>query len=311
MKNLTSVLILSMFASSCASTSKVKGTFLRANSVPVSSQPVMVAEKKSEDSLAPPKPRAMKVTKSHPTESARPEKVIQKANQDAKRNPQSDGYFNSAIAFDWETGSLYQIYAAPLRITDISLEPAEKITSIAGGDTVRWNIVQTSSGSGIGQVSHILVKPLKPNLETNIVVTTDRRTYHLEVHSLAEGNYMASVSWNYPNDMLVTNNAAEAEIESDPMGKLSPAQLDFGYHFVAKQKPSWMPLRVFDDGRKTFIEFPKAARSREMPGLFVLSRSGEAEVVNYRVVGDFYVIDRLVDVLELRLPTEVVGIERL
>ena len=78
---------------------------------------------------------------------------------------------------------------------------------------MRWIIGDTESGTGATKRVHILVKPTRPDLVTNLVINTDRRTYHLELRS-AEKTYMASVSWEYPQDQLIAlrrqNAAADA-----------------------------------------------------------------------------------------------------
>ncbi|MFC5797076.1 TrbG/VirB9 family P-type conjugative transfer protein [Sphingopyxis terrae] len=76
--------------------------------------------------------------------------------------------------------------------------------------------------------------------------------------------------------------------------------LDFGYA-ISGDKPAWRPLRAFDDGRQTWIEFPPDIATGEAPPLFVLGAEGEAELVNYRVAGHYYVVDRLFSAAELRL----------
>ena len=84
--------------------------------------------------------------------------------------------------------------------------------TVAAGDTVRWIIGDTESGTGEAKQVHILVKPTRPDLQTNLVINTDRRTYHLELRATA-ATYMASVSWSYPQDALIAlqgRNAAAA-----------------------------------------------------------------------------------------------------
>jgi type IV secretion system protein VirB9 len=126
---------------------------------------------------------------------------------------------------------------------------------------------------------------------------------------------MASVSWNYPRPMVIAErNREDEEEDASDIEKLDLGSLNFKYHFITQKKPSWMPIRAFDDGQKTYVEFPRSTKAREMPGLFILSNSGGTEIVSYRSSGSFYVVDQLVDVLELRLGSEsqeIVGIERL
>lgn len=240
------------------------------------------------------------------------ESIILKSQEEARKNPESHGYFNAAMVYNFEPNKLYQVYTAPLRVTDIVLEPLEKITALSGGDTIRWEVTQTNSGSGFLAKSHVLVKPRESDLKTNLIILTDRRTYHLEIHSSSNDAYMASLSWNYPKSLVFEQT--EPELSSDPIEGLSPKTLNFNYHFVTDKKPTWMPIRAFDDGQKTYVQFDSSRQSREAPGLFVLSNQGQSEIANYRSVGDYYIIDRLVDILELRLGTEdpeIVGIERL
>jgi len=61
-------------------------------------------------------------------------------------------------------------------VTDVALQEGEQLVSVSAGDTVRWVIGDTSSGTGAAARVHILVKPTRPDLKTNLVVNTDRRT---------------------------------------------------------------------------------------------------------------------------------------
>jgi type IV secretion system protein VirB9 len=97
-------------------------------------------------------------------------------------------------------------------VTDIALQEGEELAGsgpVAAGDTVRWIIGDTVSGSGPGKRIHLLVKPTRPDLVTNLVINTDRRTYHLELR--AAGTYMAALSWTYPQDALIALRAAADE----------------------------------------------------------------------------------------------------
>ena len=107
-------------------------------------------------------------------------------------------YINAIQVYPFSPGALYQVYAAPGQVTDIALEEGEQLVGsgpVAAGDTVRWIIGDTESGAGPTKRVHILVKPTRPDLVTNLVINTDRRTYHLELRS-AEKTYMASVPGN-------------------------------------------------------------------------------------------------------------------
>jgi len=170
---------------------------------------------------------------------------------------------------------------------------------------VRWIVESTTSGQGDREHDLVLVKPLKPGLHTNLVMTTDRRTYLLELHSYKE-TYMAAVSWHYPHDTLATavrqQRAAEAQTRDIIAPQVSLQHLYFGYEIESKRgSPRWKPVRVFDDGRKTYIQFPDNLATTEAPALFILSHRKKAQLVNYRVKGTYYIVDRLFDQAELRV----------
>lgn len=222
------------------------------------------------------------------------------ANRAALREPGKSGYLGAVQIYPWVEGTLYRVFAAPERVTDIQLQPGEALIAIAAGDTSRWTVGDTSSGSGEGKRTHILIKPYSAGLATNVVITTDRRSYHLELAS-TPATAMAAVSWTYPADALIAlKHEAESQQAAKPVAAGVPlAALRFDYR-ISGDTPRWRPLRAFDDGRQTFIEFPAAIAQDEAPPLFVLGAGG-AELVNYRMAGRFYVVDRLFDAAELRL----------
>src|SRR3546814_6127235 len=91
---------------------------------------------------------------------------------------------NAIQKYAWADGALFQIYTAPGQVTDIALQEGEELVGpgpVAAGDTVRWIIGDTLSGAGVSRRVHILVKPTRPDIMTNLVINTNRRTYHLEL----------------------------------------------------------------------------------------------------------------------------------
>jgi type IV secretion system protein TrbG len=239
-----------------------------------------------------------------PPEPKDPKQRVTQANAAARVQPVRNGFINAVQVYPFSAGALYQVYAAPGQITDIALQGGERLTGsgpVAAGDTVRWIIGDTESGIGATKKVHILVKPTRPDLVTNIVINTDRRTYLMELRS-TEKTYMASVSWQYPEDELIAlrrQNAlagAAAPIETG----VDIEALNFRYE-IEGDDPAWRPLRAFDDGSKVYIEFPSGIRQGEMPPLFVIGPAGGSELVNYRVRQNYYVVDRLFAAGELRL----------
>jgi type IV secretion system protein VirB9 len=239
--------------------------------------------------------------------------AVRGANADATLEPRRPDFVNAAAIYPFAEGTIYRVYTAPERVTDIALQPGETLVAVASGDTVRWVIGDTSSGTGQEKRVHVLVKPFSAGLATNLVITTDRRTYHVALSSTA-GPAMAALSWSYPQDALLAIRRAQqaAEAAAPIAAGLEVESLNFGYE-ISGGRPAWRPLRAFDDGRQTFIEFPPSLGVGEAPPLFLVDRKGEAQLVNYRLRGRYYVVDRLFDAAELRLGTkrqQVVRISR-
>lgn len=215
--------------------------------------------------------------------------------------------------YSFADGAVYTVETSPGRVTDIVLQAGETLGAVASGDTARWVIGDTTSGAGDTQRAHVLIKPMATGLSTNLVITTDRRVYRLTVTSAASGA-MPAVGWTYPHDaLLALERTRDATMAAAPVASgIHVEKLRFNY-VLSGDEPPWRPLRVFDDGRQTFIEFPRSVTVGELPPLFLVGAQGEAQLVNYRLRGRYYVVDRLFDVAELRLGTkkqEIVRIRR-
>ncbi len=230
--------------------------------------------------------------RSKPTpEAADPAARVNQANAAARVQPVRNGFINAVQVFPFTGGALYH----------------EQLTGsgpVAAGDTVRWIIGDTESGTGAAKKTHILVKPTRPDLVTNLVINTDRRTYFLELRS-TEKTYMASVSWQYPEDQLIAlrrQNAAAVTAAPIDAG-IDVSKLRFRYA-ITGDNPPWRPLSAFDDGSKVYIEMPRGIAQGEAPPLFVIGPEGDGQLVNYRVRQNYYIVDRLFGAAELRLGGE-------
>ncbi len=229
-----------------------------------------------------------------------PAELLARANEAARQRPERTGFSQARQIYTYAPGAIYELYTSPSFISAILLEPGETLGDVAAGDTSRWMVQETNAESEIDGRTIVLVKPQTSGLRTNIVLVTDRRTYTIEAIAQAGSAYSAQIAWCYPAEEV----ARMASVD----------QLNFGYRVRATRggRPNWMPTRVFDDGRRTWIEMPEAVASSDLPPLFVVTGEG-AELVNYRVQGQRYMVDRIFDVAELRLGTRsptIVRIER-
>lgn len=231
--------------------------------------------------------------------TARPPARAEAAHKAAVRKQSQPSHIGAVQLYAWTEGAVYRLNAAPGQVTDIALQPGEALISVAAGDTARWVVGDTSSGAGAGRRTHILIKPIAAGLKTNLVIATDRRVYHLALESNPT-TAMASISWSYPDDPLLALRADQGAGETRVAADVGIEALNFNYR-IEGDKPAWRPVRAFDDGRQVFIEFPPGFAQGEAPPLFVTGAGGRAELVNYRLRGRYYVVDRLFAAAELRL----------
>lgn len=278
----------------CASLEKPPAIGYDASVPPLPAIPTAVTDDRPKPVLIPP---AWTVARGGSAASS-PTGRVENANTAARVEPRRDGYYNAIQVYPWSEGALYQVYTSPGQITDIALEPGESLTGagpIAAGDTARWIIGDTESGSDVTRRVHILVKPSRPDIITNLVVTTDRRTYMLELRS-GEKPYMPAVAWSYPQPPA----GQRQSVPATPV--IPPASArNYRYALTGTGNPPWKPVAVYDDGRHVYVEFPSGIVQGEMPPLFVIGPDGEAQIANSRIYGHILIVDRLFGAAELRL----------
>jgi len=238
---------------------------------------------------------------------------VEQANAEASVAPTRAGYINAIQVWPFSDGALYQVYTSPGRVTVIRLQPGEALVTVAAGDTVQWIVGDTASGAGASRRVAVMVKPVRVGITTNLVITTSRRTYLLELTATAKA-WMASVSWEYPKDQMLAlqAQAQAAEAQAPAAEGLSLDALHFRYA-ITGDDPPWKPVRAFDDGQHVYIQFPAGIAQGELPPLFVVGPDGKGELVNYRFHAPYDIVDRLFGAAELRLGGDkaaVVRIER-
>jgi type IV secretion system protein VirB9 len=246
--------------------------------------------------------------------------AIAAAKAGATSQPTTDSFLNAIQYYDYAPGVVYTAITSPGYVTTIALRPNEKLITASAGDTVRWLVDSVQSGSGETAQTLLIVKPRKAGLQTNLLITTDQRIYTLDLTSVDTNVYHTMIAWNYPfgDAVIIRNQVAAQQAAAQVMVAtgVDLSRANFNYSILRQKHsatPPWCPLRAFDDGRKTFIQFPPKVAVTEAPPLFVMGRNGDAQLVNYRVKGDWYIVDRLFDKAELRLgqaPQTIVAVVR-
>lgn len=208
------------------------------------------------------------------------------------------------------------------RACDVEMEPGEKISDVILGSTQDWHAEKATSTENGKQIVHVIFQPRDSGLETNAIITTDHRTYHIKLFSpKTEGAYYNRVGFYYPDQIVShwsdASQAVEHATEKDDTPAVtksfvSPEMLAFDYRIDGSAE--FKPLRVFNDGERTYMEMPDSLHTSDSPIFQLLDDKGNAQVVNYRMAEDktthtlHYIVDRLFDRAQLKLGDDVVKI---
>jgi type IV secretion system protein VirB9 len=209
------------------------------------------------------------------------------------------------ILFTYTPGSIYEIETATFHETALQLQPGESLTGQGlptAGDTARWTIAATKSGTPPTESVVLIVKPLDADLETNMTITTNRRLYTVILKS-SERTYMPLVGWLYPQDAARELEekdlaAKKADLQGEAL-TVPPEELNFNCT-VAGSRVAWRPLRAYDDGTKTYLQMNPEMGSYEAPAIFIMDGKTPM-LVNFRVKHSIYIVDRLFDKAQLRV----------
>lgn len=234
-----------------------------------------------------------------PNPPAEGREAIAAANRRARAPSRADAFVGGLQVFAYAPGRVFEVWTAPLRVTTLSLSPGETVTAKAAGDTVRWQIGEATSGAGETQLTHVLVKPLEAGLETNLVLTTSRRVYMVQLRSGKADAFNPAVAWDAGAAVVSVPAPVPA-----PLPVAAPeAPATYGRYVIKSKgrRPDWTPTAAFHDGRRTYIAFPDTLAAGEAPTLFAVSPDGARQMVNYRQQGGLLVADRVLDRAELRL----------
>jgi len=230
-------------------------------------------------------------------------------------------YSNSAMLYDYDRDFVYELYCQPFRVSDITLQPNEKLVEAPFiSDSERWMLGAGVSYENGAPVQHVYVKPTVRDLVGTLIINTDLRAYHLIIRSFSD-IHMPIVRWRYAKNDMPQNIASPfpsgtpavpspgaALSESDASYFVDPRFVSFNYKITYGifRKPKWLPTLVYDDGRKTYVTFPQSALTTELPTVF----ENRADIVNYHVYQNVMIIDKLIEKITIKLGDRIATVEK-
>lgn len=210
---------------------------------------------------------------------------------------------NSTMTFVYSPDQLYKIYCRRGYLTDLAFKKGEKITYCGGGDTAGWAV----STAEIDGVPHLYIKPVVESSTTNLIVATDKHSYQLILNTSEWYNPM--VRWVYEAEAQEANllrQEKDARITTGNLSITNVDDLDFNYE-VSGGGEGDRPTMVFSDGVQTYIKF-KRAKAKQVP-LFLRERGKkEMALVSYRIKDEYFIVEKVFEVAQLKFSDETVTI---
>lgn len=224
--------------------------------------------------------------------------VVKAYNRFIKRGVAKNVGANGFKTLAYQTYTHPIVDCAPLHLCVLQLEGNEKINNIDLGDSAHWMVSTSLVGGKQNGSYQIVLKPKKYDIATDMVIATNKRTYNVGLVS-KKGATTHLVNFYYPEETL---NHALSDLHQQQVvttkqavvataSALSVDKLNFNYR-LSGDSPAWRPVRIFDDGQKTYIQMPQVASKLDLPVLYLL-KDGQAELVNYRYKQPYYLIDGL------------------
>lgn len=198
---------------------------------------------------------------------------------------------DGSMRYTFGRGPTPVLVCKPHHVCDITLETGENVLNMAIGDSALWVIAGGQSGPS-GTTPHVFVKPMQPALDTNLVITTTKRTYDVALRSANDAKH-SRISFFYLDDDAAAKAAiAQHErlaIESVLAGtpQVSVDRADAKYKVDGEA--ALFPEKVFNDGARTFIQWKTLPN--ELPAVVTVAKDGVSQAVNFRLVGSAYIID--------------------
>ena len=167
----------------------------------------------------------------------------------------------------YQEGQVYRINTRLRNVTLVELGTGEQIQSIAIGDLESFKIDK------LERANLFIIKPVVAGATTNLTVETQRNIYFLQVTEGGRGEPNYSVKFTVPGSTRAATPGSEI-----------PASLPMSYKIMKKGRavPSFAPVSISDDGRKTTFVIPPGA---PMPTIFRADAKGQEYSVNSSVRG--------------------------
>ena len=220
-------------------------------------------------------------------------------NANAYQTPRYLGVERKFRSFVYNPNDIYRYTGHYTYQGFIEFGEGEEIKTISMGNSSAW-LFETLS-------NRLFLKPVADNADTNMTVITSNKIYHFdltakEAKGIDDEDLVFVVKFIYP-DEKDKNILKFAKVPKTDVPDLrDPSIYNFNYDYTGE--PTIAPIKVFDDGKFTYFEF--SDKNAEIPAIFNVDSAGFESIVNFRVAGNYIIVERVSSQFTLRSGNDIV-----
>lgn len=182
--------------------------------------------------------------------------------------------------------------------SSIEFAADEEIKTISMGDSTAWML--NPSGN------RLFLKPIEQDATTNMTLITNKHVYLFELHAretddIDDKDMVFIMRFIYPgqDELQTVSNYLDAVPQPD----LEKEKDKYNFNYTISGKDDIAPLRIFDDGLFTYFQFRN--KNADLPAFYWVDDDGNEALINYRMRGDYVVVERVSKRFTLRHGTLV------
>ncbi|MFN8771116.1 MAG: TrbG/VirB9 family P-type conjugative transfer protein [Neisseriaceae bacterium] len=202
----------------------------------------------------------------------------------------ASGYYKNGKQYLYVGDSDNVIDCRVGQLCDISLAPNDAFSSwvMTNGDVWSQSANAKINFLDSDGINHVILQSTGISSDNPVIMLGTTYQYRFNLKAVKSSRTNKYVFLVRKNNSYDASNAEIDSISLDFKGK----KLDSKYYTEGDTDSEIMPVKIFNDGAKTYIEMPKNINVADLPTVYTFNNSGTLEQVNNaRYRQPYFVID--------------------